>query len=122
MSRTVRRPFATNASGKGEKIYKRFHSSQERRRVRDAIAIGNYDIGHQLILWNEYDTCRDGKKYDNRLTILTVLGTEKVRAVMTWRQAELKARQLFAQLKTPIGVWREGWSRICIYDGRLKFF
>jgi len=121
MSRTVRRPFANNAGGKGEKFYKHQRSSEERRRARDAIALGDYDIVYQLVPWDEWDTNRDGVKYDNHLTILTVLGTEKVRAVMTWRQAELKARQLYTQLKTPIGVWREGWNRKCIYDGRLKF-
>ncbi len=122
MTRTVRKPFVHFAGDKGEKFYKRQRSSEERRRVRDAIALGNFDIGYQLVHWDEWNTNRDGGSYDNRLTIFTVFGVENYRAVMTWRQADLKARWLYTQFKTPIGVWREGWRKGCEYDGNLKFY
>jgi len=112
MSRTRRRPFATNVDGDGEHFYKRQRAGTERARVRAAIARGNYDdIDHQIVPWDEYDTNRDGKHYDNELTIFYVSGIENSRKVMTYQEAERKAKQLFARHKKTVVFRRGRWGR-----------
>ena len=112
MSRTKRRPFAHNAGGDSERWYKQERSSRERARVRQAIDRGEFDdLDQQLSPWEEWNTSRDGKCYDNELTIFYVSGIENFRKVMTYTEAERKARELFKQHKKTVVFQRGRWGR-----------
>ena len=62
MSRSRRKLFMPVASGHGMKWYKSFHNGRNRARLRSMLASGNYDVGYELIPWNEWDCPRDGKQ------------------------------------------------------------
>lgn len=65
MSRSYRKtPIAGIASWDGVKFYKRLHSHQERTKLRQCLRAGDYDVGYQLVRWNEYECSRDGKRWN----------------------------------------------------------
>lgn len=46
------------------RVHKQCRAGQERARVRNAIAQGNYELAEmELAPWNEWDCPRDGKQY-----------------------------------------------------------
>jgi|WetSurMetagenome_2_1015567.scaffolds.fasta_scaffold1013305_1 hypothetical protein len=51
------------ASDKGIKWYKRVWNSKERRRWKDAVKKGLYDLAEFARPWNEWDSPRDGKVF-----------------------------------------------------------
>ena len=52
-------PIATDS---GIKWYKQYHNGRNRAKLRSMLAHGNYDVGYELIPWNEWDCPRDGKQ------------------------------------------------------------
>lgn len=69
MTRSYRKVpiFRLASAGGSEKWYKRYHSSRERRRVKDALRRGEFLLLHfQQVRWNEWDTGRDGKTFWKR--------------------------------------------------------
>jgi len=74
MSRSYRKtPIFRLCGGQSEKWYKRYHSSRERARAKDAIRHGNFLLLHfRQARWDEWSTSRDGKtawwevKYDKK--------------------------------------------------------
>jgi hypothetical protein len=67
MSRSYRKTRITGiaeTNAGSMKWYKRYHSSQERMRVREAIHAQEYELlENEIVPWNEWDTPRDGKRY-----------------------------------------------------------
>jgi len=64
MSRSFRKPYEAMSyySPLGMRQYKQGRVRQERARVRNAIAQGNYDLAEiELAPWNDWDCPLDGK-------------------------------------------------------------
>ena len=63
MSRSRRRhlfiPHAGHSS-ESMKWYKQYHNGRNRAKLRTMLANGNYDVGYELIPWDEWDCPRDG--------------------------------------------------------------
>jgi len=62
MSRSRRKLFMPLCGNDGIKWYKQYHNGRNRARLRTMLASGNYDVGYELIPWNEWDCPRDGKQ------------------------------------------------------------
>lgn len=60
MSRSRRKLFMPMASDDGIRWFKQYHNGRNRAKLRAMLASGNYDVGYELIPWNEWDTPRDG--------------------------------------------------------------
>jgi len=59
-------PITGITHSESERNYKRLRSSQERMRVREALAHGEYELLEgELVPWDEWSTGRDGKRYFN---------------------------------------------------------
>ena len=61
MSRSKRKLFMPVGGAKrGIKWYKRYFNHKNRTKLRTMLASGEYDVGYQLVRWNEWDCPRDG--------------------------------------------------------------
>ena len=66
MSRSYRKtpiyPIASSSPG-AMRWYKRYWNSRARRMWKDAVSHGDYDLAEAELMWNEWDSPRDGQHY-----------------------------------------------------------